>query len=100
MDTPDKVQGAHLDRTMSMDSVDIAHCFPGQSPWTPWTMSMDFVESLDNMSMDTQDKVQLAHSDYTISMASVDIVHFLPGEFPWSPQTMSTDSVDSVDIVH
>ena len=62
MDTLDKVQEAHTDWTMSIDSVDIVHCrlsgqysmdivhcLPGECPWTPWTLSMDSVESVDNV---------------------------------------------------
>ena len=49
MDTPDKVQGAHSDLPISMDSLGIVHHLPGECPWTPWTLSMDSlsVESVD-----------------------------------------------------
>ena len=49
MDTVDKVQGAHSDWTMSMDSVDIVQSTcsntpAGQCPWKMSTESMDFLQ--------------------------------------------------------
>ena len=41
MDTLDKVQGAHSDWPISMDSLGIVHHLPGECPWTFCTLSMD-----------------------------------------------------------
>ena len=76
MDTLDKVQGAHSDLPISMDSLGFStislenvHGLPGLYPWTlsqwkVWTLSIDI---LDNV-----------QADYTMSsesMGSIDIVH-------------------------
>ena len=84
MDTMDKVQGAHSDWTMSMDSVDIVPCFAEQSPWTPSPMSMDLVESLDN--------VHGYSGQSPESPLRLDNVHGLSGQYPLSPWRMSMDS--------
>ena len=74
MDTLDKVQGAHSDWTMYMDSVDIAHCsldnvhgLPRQCPWTQWKVW--------TLSTDTLDEVQADWTMSAESMGSLDIVH-------------------------
>ena len=55
-----------------MDSLDTVHGLLGQCPWTPWTLSMESVESLDNYILD---KVQGANTGWTMdSVESLDIV--------------------------
>ena len=77
MDTLDKVQGAHSDLPISMDSLGIVHHLPGECPWTPWTLSMDSlsVESVDIMSIDILDNVQADFTMSSESMGFIDIVH-------------------------
>ena len=76
MDTLDKVQGAHSDWPISMDSLGIVHHLPGECPWTFCTLSMDSLSG------------KCGHCPL----------------IPWtmSRQTimMSTESLGSIDIVH
>ena len=94
-------------------SVDIVHCFPGQCPWTSWTMSMDLVESLDNVHgysgqiPESPFRLDNVHglSGHDMSTVSLEIVHGLPGQCPWTTGmwkvwTMSSESMGSLDIVH
>ena len=104
MDTLEKVQGTHSNWTMSMVSVDI-------SPLSPWTMSMDLVESLDKVhgysgeSPGSPLKLDNVHGlSGHFSTVSLDNVHGLSGKSvdisPLSPCTMSMDLVESLDNVH
>ena len=74
MDTLEKVQGAHSDWPISMDSVGIVHHLPGECPWTlghyPWTLSQWKVWTL---STDTLDNVQADYTMSTESMGSLDM---------------------------
>ena len=77
MDTLDKVQGAHSDLPISMDSLGIVHHLPGECPWTPWTLSMDTLSQWKvwTLSIDILDNVQADYTMSSESMGSIDIVH-------------------------
>ena len=71
MDTLDKVQGAHSDWTMSMDSLDNVHVLSGKSgqcPWLLWTRS--------------REPTQTGQGPWTQWTVSLENVHGLPGQCP------------------
>ena len=72
MDTLDKVQGAHSDLPISMDSLGIVHHLPGECPWT---LSMDSQWKVWTLSIDILDNVQADYTMSSESMGSIDIVH-------------------------
>ena len=78
MDTLDKVQGAHSDLPISMDSLGI-NCPP-----SPWRMSMDSLDFIHVLSLSGKcghcpliilDNVQADYTMSSESMGSIDIVH-------------------------
>ena len=82
MDTQDKVQGAHSDWTMSMDSLS-GHC-----PLSPWTMSMDFLDNIHGFSGKCGDCPLIP---WTKSGGTEQC----PLN-PWAPWTLSMDKVHSL----
>ena len=70
----DKVQGAHSDWTLSMDSLDIVHGLSGIAGHCPLIPGQSSTESMD----------------------SLDIVHGLSGHCPWNQWKVWTMSMDTM----